>query len=156
MNLKAMSSCIKSYQKGNDFPCEENGSIIRFQVTAESAHRLKIDQCLIKTEIGKRCDYLVYSSELAYLIELKGSRARDGVEQLIETVHNFSELPEIKSGLQSNEVHFYVVSKGGTRIKTSSEFKQLLVKLKGKCQTKKIKFKTLEIVSPSASKLHPL
>ena len=104
--------------------------------------KIKIDNCVFKTEYGLKCDYLLKSikqnkTEHLYLIELKGKQILKAVSQINET------LKKLKITNQSaNNVFGRIVPTGSYSPDTrSKEFKKLDEKFRNlngnlKCQTK--------------------
>jgi hypothetical protein len=57
--------------------------------------KIRIDQCVYKSQTDRKCDYSIIvcepanTSETLYFIELKGNKFLDAVDQLIETLDYF-------------------------------------------------------------------
>ncbi len=87
LNIQEKNECFSgatvAKEKGKEFRVEKNHT--------QSVCRVKVDNCLIKDDLVKKCDFLFYICETKkiLLIELKGTDIEQAVKQIVETKSYF-------------------------------------------------------------------
>ena len=86
--MKIKKACLNTSKKPI-VVCSEKGKKISFiNKRRISIEQIKIDGCQIQE--GKKCDFLVRTSDNEYFIELKGSNIKHGILQLKESMRKLA------------------------------------------------------------------
>lgn len=127
--FKLLQSCIVCSGNNTCMMVKENGKEFKIDNhNCKKLEKIRIDGCLIT--LGVRCDYAVLvdsnSNNLndVYLIELKGSDAKHGYEQLLETYKFFI------SHYQYKSIHLRLVFSKNSKPKLKSTAEKRIDKLK--------------------------
>ena len=78
----------------------QDDNVVLYFKSACDTCRIKFDDCVCKDETKRKCDFLLKSNEVLYLVELKGKKTKDAVEQILSTLEMLEkdEYKMLKSG----------------------------------------------------------
>lgn len=117
--------------------CSEKGKTYEYiNKSSNFVVKIRVDECLIKGEQQRKCDFMVLScgeQKTAYLVELKGSDLEHAAKQILNVIQLF------QKELSNFEIHARIVlSKVYQRDIESEDYIKLKRKLKNRIKHKNI------------------
>ncbi len=85
-----MTNCIEKTTKDGEFRAEERSKIIFVNENNDELTIIEIDDCFVKGNIDKRCDFMVQHGVTNYYIELKAKKWRQAVIQIATSINTLN------------------------------------------------------------------